>query len=86
MKQKPEVVIIVAAKVGGIKENKNKSAEFIYDNLQIQNNLIHQSFLNGIKNLIFLGSSCVYPKFSNNPLKKNIYYPQNWKKQMRPMQ
>ena len=68
--KKPEVVIIVAAKVGGIKENKNKSAEFIYDNLQIQNNLIHQSFLNGIKNLIFLGSSCVYPKFSKQPIKE----------------
>ncbi len=69
-KKKPEVVIIVAAKVGGIKENKKKSAEFIYDNLQIQNNLIHQSFLNGIKDLIFLGSSCVYPKFARQPIKE----------------
>tara|TARA_Y100001970_G_C14128865_1_gene800514 strand:+ start:74 stop:988 length:915 start_codon:yes stop_codon:yes gene_type:complete len=70
-KKKPDLVIIAAAKVGGIYHNNSKGADFIYENLQIQNNLIHGSFKNNIKNLIFLGSSCIYPKFSKQPIKEN---------------
>jgi len=69
-KNKPKIVIIAAAKVGGINANNEFGAEFIYENLQIQNNLIHLSHLNNIKNLIFLGSSCIYPKFAKQPLKE----------------
>lgn len=69
-KKKPEAVIIAAAKVGGIYANNNYKAEFIYDNLQIQNNLIHGSYLAGVKNLIFLGSSCIYPKNCKQPMKE----------------
>ena len=70
-KIKPEAVIIAAAKVGGIKVNNTKKAEFIFDNLSIQNNLIHGSYKVGVKNLIFLGSSCVYPKNSKQPIKES---------------
>lgn len=70
-KKKPQYVILSAAKVGGIKANDEYSAEFIYDNLQIQNNVIHESFLHGVKSLIFLGSSCIYPKFCKQPIKEN---------------
>ncbi len=70
-KLKPDAVILAAAKVGGIKANNEKRAEFIYENLSIQNNIIHSSFKNGVKNLIFLGSSCVYPKNSKIPIKEN---------------
>ncbi len=70
-KLKPDAVIIAAAKVGGIKVNNEKRAEFIYENLSIQNNIIHSSFESGVKNLIFLGSSCVYPKKSKIPIKEN---------------
>ena len=69
-KIKPDVVIIASAKVGGIEANNNLKAEFIFDNLSIQNHLIHGSYKNGIKNLIFLGSSCVYPKESKQPIKE----------------
>ena len=69
-KIKPEVVIIASAKVGGIEANSNLKAEFIFDNLSIQNNLIDGSYKNGVKNLIFLGSSCVYPKKSKQPIKE----------------
>tara|TARA_B100000989_G_scaffold185504_1_gene139606 strand:- start:2063 stop:2995 length:933 start_codon:yes stop_codon:yes gene_type:complete len=69
-KIKPDAVIIAAAKVGGIKANNLKKAEFIYENLAIQNNLIHGSYLAGVKNLIFLGSSCVYPKNCKQPIKE----------------
>lgn len=69
-KNKPDAVIIAAAKVGGILANNNFRASFLYENLSIQNNLIHSSFINGIKNLIFLGSSCIYPKFSKQPIKE----------------
>ena len=69
-KKKPDAVIIAAAKVGGIKANNLKKAEFIYENLAIQNNLIHGSYLAGVKNLIFLGSSCVYPKNCKQPIKE----------------
>jgi len=70
-KHKPDAVFIAAAKVGGILANDTFRAEFIYDNLEIQNNLIHASYLSGIKNLIFLGSSCIYPKLSKQPIKEN---------------
>ena len=69
-KNKPEVVIIAAAKVGGIKANDNYRADFLYQNLQIQNNLIHGSYLSGVKKLIFFGSSCIYPKFCKQPIKE----------------
>ena len=69
-KHKPQVVIIAAARVGGIYANNAYGGKFIYENLQIQNNLIHSSYLNKIKNLIFLGSSCIYPKFSKQPIKE----------------
>ena len=65
---RPENVIICAAKVGGIKANVTKPAEFFYQNSTIQNNLIHGSFVAGVKNLVFLGSSCIYPKFSKQPI------------------
>jgi GDP-L-fucose synthase len=68
IKNSPENVIIAAARVGGIKANNSLKAEFIYENLMIQNNLIHSSYLSNVKNLIFLGSSCVYP----NNFKKKI--------------
>jgi len=69
-KIKPDLVIMAAAKVGGINANfKNKSL-FLYENLQIQNNIIHGSYLAGVKDLIFLGSSCIYPKFSKQPIKE----------------
>ena len=64
-------VIIAAAKVGGIYANMTNRADFIYDNLSIQNNLIHGAFISNIKNLIFLGSSCIYPKNSKQPLKED---------------
>jgi GDP-L-fucose synthase len=67
-KKKPSHVVICAAKVGGIKENFQKPAEFFYENSMIQNNIIHGSYLSGVKKLIFLGSSCIYPKFSNQPI------------------
>ena len=61
-KNKPDFIFIAAAKVGGIYSNNNYKAEYIFDNLAIQSNLIHSAYLCGIKNLIFLGSSCVYPR------------------------
>ena len=65
-----EYVFNAAAKVGGIVANDKRSAEFIYENLVIQNNIIHQSYLNKVKKLLFLGSSCIYPKFSEQPIKE----------------
>ena len=70
-KNKFQLVIIAAAKVGGIYANNNYKADFIYDNLSIQNNIIHSSYLTGVKNLFFLGSSCIYPKNSKQPIKEN---------------
>lgn len=70
-KIKPDGVIICAAKVGGIKANNELRGEFIYENLSIQNNLIHGSFLAGVKNLIFLGSSCIYPRLAKQPIKES---------------
>ena len=69
-KKKPDVVIIAAAKVGGINANNIYKANFIYDNLSIQNNLIHSAFVNKVQDLIFLGSSCIYPKKAKQPLKE----------------
>ncbi len=69
-KNKPDFIFIAAAKVGGILANNRFKADFIYENLSIQNNLIHGAFTNKIKNLIFLGSSCVYPKFCKQPIKE----------------
>ena len=69
-KIRPKAVIIAAAKVGGILANNKFRAEFIYDNLTIQNNIIHGSYISGVKNLIFLGSSCAYPKNCKQPMKE----------------
>ena len=69
-KIKPDLVIIAAARVGGIIANSSNKSQFIYENLQIQNNIIHGSYKSGVKNLIFLGSSCIYPKFSKQPIKE----------------
>jgi len=66
----PRYVFICAAKVGGIKDNNEKRAEFIYENLQIQNNLIHYSYEAGVKKVMFLGSSCIYPKNCPQPIKE----------------
>ncbi len=68
--EKPEYVFMAAAKVGGINSNNTYRAEFIYNNLQIQNNLIHFSYLNLVKKLVFLGSSCIYPKNCPQPIKE----------------
>lgn len=69
-KEKPEYVFMAAAKVGGINANNIYPADFIYDNLCIQNNVIHQSYKNGVKKLLFLGSSCIYPKNAPQPIKE----------------
>ncbi|MEO0553754.1 MAG: GDP-L-fucose synthase [Bacteroidota bacterium] len=68
--EKPEYVFLAAAKVGGILANNTYRAEFLYDNLMIQNNVIHQSYINRVKKLMFLGSSCIYPKMAPQPLKE----------------
>lgn len=68
--EKPEYVFLAAAKVGGIHANNVYKAEFIYDNLMIQNNVIHNSWRLGVIKLLFLGSSCIYPKFAEQPLKE----------------
>jgi len=68
--EKPEVVIVAAAKVGGILANNTYRAEFIYDNLMIESNIIHNAYVNRVEKLIFLGSSCIYPKLAQQPLKE----------------
>ncbi len=68
--QKPEIVIVAAAKVGGILANNTYRADFIYDNLMIESNIIHQAYVNKTEKLIFLGSSCIYPKLAPQPLKE----------------
>jgi GDP-L-fucose synthase len=68
--EKPEFVFVAAAKVGGILANNNRPAEFLYKNLEIQNNLIHGAYEAGAKKLLFLGSSCIYPKLAPQPLKE----------------
>ena len=68
--RKPDVVFVAAARVGGILVNNQRPAEFLYENLQIQNNLIHSAWKNGVSKLVFLGSSCIYPKLAPQPLKE----------------
>ena len=70
-KKKPKFIFIAAAKVGGIYSNNKYRAQFIYENLIIQSNIIHSAYLSGVKNLIFLGSSCVYPRLCKQPIKEN---------------
>ena len=69
--EKPEYVFLAAAKVGGILANNTYRGAFLYENLMIQNNVIHSSYLNGVKKLLFLGSSCIYPKMAPQPLKED---------------
>ena len=68
--EKPEYVILSAAKVGGIGANSTKPAEFIYQNLMIETNIIHQAYVHGVKKLLFLGSSCIYPRMAEQPIKE----------------
>jgi len=70
-KNKPKAVLVCAAKVGGVSINNNKKADFIYENLTIQNNLIQGSFINKVEKLVFLGSSCIYPANCKQPIKEN---------------
>ena len=69
--EKPDYVFLAAAKVGGIVANNTYRADFIYENLQIQNNIIHSAYINKVKKLLFLGSSCIYPKNANQPMDEN---------------
>lgn len=69
-KEKPEYVFLAAAKVGGIHANNTQRAEFLYDNIMIQSNIIHSSYVNGVKKLLFLGSTCIYPKMAPQPMKE----------------
>ena len=68
--EKPEYVFLAVAKVGGIQANNTRPAEFIYENLMIESNIIHSAYKYGVKKLLFLGSSCIYPKFANQPIKE----------------
>jgi GDP-L-fucose synthase len=68
--EQPEYVVLAAAKVGGILANNTYRGQFLYENLMIQNNVIHQSYVHGVKKLLFLGSSCIYPKMAPQPLKE----------------
>ena len=68
--EKPEYVFMAAAKVGGIVANNTYRADFIYENIAIQNNIIHEAYKNQVKKLLFLGSSCIYPKFAPQPIKE----------------
>jgi GDP-L-fucose synthase len=69
--EKPDIVVLAAAKVGGIYANNTYRAEFLYDNLCIQNNVIHYSYVNQVQKLLFLGSSCIYPKMAPQPLRED---------------
>lgn len=69
--EKPEYVVLAAAKVGGIVANSIYRAQFIYENLMIQNHIIHQSYLHGVKKLLFLGSSCIYPRMAEQPMRED---------------
>jgi GDP-L-fucose synthase len=69
-KEKPDYVFLAAAKVGGIQANNTYRGQFLYENLMIQSNVIHQSFLHGVKKLVFFGSSCIYPKLAPQPLQE----------------
>ena len=70
--ERPDQVYLAAAKVGGIHANNTFPAEFIYDNLMVQNNVIHQAFLSGVKRILFLGSSCIYPKLALQPMSEDV--------------
>lgn len=70
-REQPEYVFLAAAKVGGILANNTYPVEFLYDNLMIQNNVIHAAYQNGVKKLLFLGSSCIYPKFAGQPIRED---------------
>jgi GDP-L-fucose synthase len=70
--EKPAYVFLAAAKVGGIMANNTYRAEFLYDNLMIESNIIHQSYVHGVKKLLFLGSSCIYPKLAPQPLREDM--------------
>lgn len=70
LEERPEYVFLAAARVGGIIANSSYKGEFIHDNLMIQNNSIHSSWLNGVRRLLFLGSTCIYPKFAPQPMKE----------------
>ncbi len=72
-REKPQYVFMAAAKVGGIMANKTYGAEFIYDNLAVQNNVIHEAYRNGTEKLLFLGSSCIYPKLAPQPIKEEYF-------------
>jgi len=69
--EKPEYVFLAAAKVGGIHANNTQRGAFLYENLMIQNNVIHAAYLNDVEKLMFLGSSCIYPKFADQPLRED---------------
>ena len=84
--KKPNGVILAAAKVGGIVANNTQRASFIYENLSIQSNVIHGSYMAGVKNLIFLGSSCIYPRKSKQPIKESYLLSDYLEKQMNHMQ
>ena len=81
-----DLVINCAAKVGGIHSNNIYRADFIYENLQIQNNIIHSSYASGVKKLLFLGSSCIYPKFSEQSIKEEYLLTSHWSTQTNLMQ
>lgn len=83
--EKPDYVFVAAAKVGGILANNIYRAEFLYDNLSIQNNLIHNAYVFGVKKLLFLGSSCIYPKLAPQPLKEEYLLSGFWSPPMSPM-
>ena len=68
--QRPGYVFLLASRVGGIQANNSYQAEFIYDNLMIEANVIHNAYHYGVKKLLFLGSSCIYPKFARQPMKE----------------
>jgi GDP-L-fucose synthase len=72
--EKPDYVFLAAAKVGGINANSKYPAEFLYENLMIQNNVIHQAYLSGVKKLCFLGSSCIYPRECPQPMKEKYFF------------
>jgi NAD dependent epimerase/dehydratase family len=75
---RPEAIVFAAAKVGGIYANDTFPADFIYDNLAIEANVIHSAHLAGVDRLVFMGSSCIYPKFAPQPIKETRYLPARW--------
>lgn len=84
-KEKPEYVILAAAKVGGIMANSKYPAEFIYQNLMIGTNIVHASYRHGVKKLLNLGSSCIYPRMAPQPMKESCLLTSELEKQMRLM-